>query len=247
MYARVYFREKLKKIFTGQAFRSARHHLRSSRVEFPLQTDQVIQTIDLKQFERIQDRYAVDDPGEDWPKYLDLDRWIDINNRRIRRLELDTTSPRRILDLGCGAGYFPYIAQSLGHNVIGLDIDDVPMFADLTRLLGVERVIWQIQPFAPLPNLGKKFDLITAFMICFNNHKRADLWGVPEWQFFLDDLAKHLAPNGRVWLELNREYEGTCYTPELKEFFERRGGKIDNHRVEFAPFIKNTPSPQSSP
>jgi hypothetical protein len=56
---------------------------------------------------------------------------------------------------------------------------------------------------------------------------------VPEWEFFLDDLAKYLAPRGRVWLELNREYDGTFYTPELREFFALRGGKIDEHKIIF--------------
>jgi hypothetical protein len=108
------------------------------------------------------------------------------------------------------------------------------MFADMTRLLGIKRVIHRVQPFVPLPDLGSRFDLITAFQVCFNNHKQPDLWGIPEWNFFLDDLAKHLTPGGRVWLELNREYNGECYTPELKEFFQQRGARIDHHRVVFA-------------
>jgi hypothetical protein len=107
------------------------------------------------------------------------------------------------------------------------------MFADITRLLGVRRVIQRIQAFEPLPDLGAKFNLVTAFMICFNNHKQADLWGVAEWEFFLDDLARHLAPRGRVWLELNREYDETFYTPELREFFQRRGATIDEHKIIF--------------
>lgn len=192
----------------------------------------MIETIDQAKLEEICRRYAVDDPGEDWPKYLNLDHWIDVNIRRIRRLELDMSSPRHILDLGCGAGYFAYIAKLLGHSVTGLDIDDVPMFGDMTQLLGVPRVIWRIQPSVPLPDLGK-FDLITAFMICFNDHKHPGLWGLAEWEFFLDDLAKHLRPGGRIWLELNREYDGTCYTPELKNFFKRRDAKIDDHRLLF--------------
>src|SRR5207249_3117400 len=77
------------------------------------------------------------------------------------------------------------------------------------------------------------FDLITAFMICFNNHKMPDLWDVPEWGFFLDDLAKHLTPRGRVWLELNQEYDGSFYTPELKKFFQKRGGRINEQKVIF--------------
>ena len=229
------FRHKIRKLVDGKSLDSARKHtlrlLRPNRLQ--LETQRVIETIDPTGFEQIRRRYAVADPGADWPKYLDLDRWIGVNIRRIRQLELDVARPKRILDLGCGAGYFLYIAQLLGHSGIGLDMDRLPMFREITRLLGVRRVVQQIQAFRPLPNFGQKFDLITAFMICFNNHKMPELWGVPEWEFFLDDLAKHLTRRGRVWLELNQEYDGTFYTPELKEFFEKRGAKIDEHKIIF--------------
>ena len=227
------FRHKIRKLVDGKSLTSARKH--TLRVicgnRFPLETKRVIETIDPAGFEQIRQRYAVADPGADWPKYLDLDRWIGVNIRRIRQLELDLTRPKQILDLGCGAGYFLYIAQLLGHSGIGLDMDRLAMFREITRLLDVRRIVQRIQSFRPLPNFGQKFDVITAFMICFNNHKMPELWGVPEWEFFLDDLKKHLRPRGRVWLELNQEYDGTFYTPELKEFFQKRGAKIDEHKI----------------
>jgi SAM-dependent methyltransferase len=231
----VQLRHKIRKLVDGQSLASARKHtlrlLRTNR--FPLETKRVIETIDPVAFEQIRRRYAVADPGADWPKYLDLDRWIGVNIRRIRQLELDLARPKQILDLGCGAGYFLYIAQLLGHSGVGLDMDRLPMFREITRLLGVRRVVQRIQAFRPLPNFGQKFDVITAFMICFNNHKMPGLWGVPEWEFFLDDLAKYLKPRGRIWLELNQEYDETFYPPELKEFFEKRGAKIDEQKVIF--------------
>src|SRR6476469_4677980 len=218
------FRHKIRKLVDGQSLTSAKKRtlrlLRANR--FPLETKRVIETIDPVEFEQIRQRYAVTDPGADWPKYLDLDRWIGVNIRRIRQLELDVARPKRILDLGCGAGYFLYIAQ----------------------LLGVRRVVQQIQAFHLLPNFGQKFDVITAFMICFNNHKMPELWGVPEWEFFLNDLAKHLTRRGRVWLELNQEYDGTFYTLELKEFFEKRGAKIDEHKIIFNSGLR-APAPTS--
>ncbi len=229
------FRHKIRKLVDGKSLASARKHtLRVLRLNrFQLETQRVIETIDPAGFEQIRRRYVVADPGADWPKYLDLDRWIGVNIRRIRQLELDLARPKRILDLGCGAGYFLHIAQLLGHSGVGLDMDRLAMFREITRLLGVHRVVQRIEAFRPLPNVGQKFDVITAFMICFNNHKMPGLWGVPEWEFFLDDLAKHLTLRGRVWLELNQEYDGTFYTPELKEFFEKRGAKIDEQKVIF--------------
>ena len=226
-------RHKIRKLVDGQSLASARKHtlrlLRTNR--FPLETQRVIDTINPAAFAQIRRRYVVADPGADWPKYLDLDRWINVNIRRIRQLELDLARPKQILDLGCGAGYFLYIAQLLGHSGVGLDMDRLPMFREVTRLLGVRRVVQRIQAFRPLPNFGQKFDVITAFMICFNNHKMPGLWGVPEWEFFLNDLAKHLKPRGRIWLELNQEYDGSFYTPELKKFFQKRGAKIDEHKI----------------
>jgi len=235
IFLQVRFRHKIRKLVDGQSLVSARKHtlrlLRTGR--FPLNKKRVIETIDPVAFEQIRKRYTVANPGADWPKYLDLDRWIGINIRRIRQVELDLARPKRILDLGCGAGYFLYIAQLLGHSGLGLDMDRLSMFREVTRLLGVRRIVQRIDAFRPLPDLGQKFDLITAFMICFNNHKMPDLWSVPEWEFFLDDLAKHLTPRGRVWLELNQEYDGSFYTPDLKEFFQRRGARIHEQKVIF--------------
>jgi SAM-dependent methyltransferase len=235
IYLPVRFRHKIRKLVDGRSLVSARKHtlrlLRSGR--FPLSTKRVIETIDPVAFGQIRKRYAVADPGADWPKYLDLDRWIGINIRRIRQIELDLARPKRILDLGCGAGYFLYIAQLLGHSGLGLDMDRLSMFREVTRLLGVHRVVQRIEAFRPLPDFGQKFDLVTAFMICFNNHKMPNLWKVPEWEFFLDDLAKHLTPRGRVWLELNQEYDGTFYTPELEQFFQKRGARINEQKVIF--------------
>jgi hypothetical protein len=77
------------------------------------------------------------------------------------------------------------------------------MFAEITQLLGIERVIWPIRAFAPLPAFRQHSDVITAYAICFNNDEAADLWGVREWEFFLDDLVTHLAPDGSIWLQFN--------------------------------------------
>lgn len=175
------------------------------------------------------------EPGDAWPKYLDLKRWLAINLQRVREAGLHRSSRKRILDLGCGTGYFLYICQHFGHEVLGLDTDDTPGFAEMVALLGVPRVSWRIEPFVPLPDLGEKFDVIAAHMICFNGHKSDKLWGIPEWEFLLDDLAQYLQPRGLISLELNREYDGTNYTPELKAYFRARGAQIHTQRVRFHP------------
>ncbi len=228
---------KLGKVFNGRAYESARQRVRRAllrrRKPRNLDVDQIIRTIDREKFEKIRARYGMDDPGEEAPKYLQLPRWIDANLQRVRDLELDLGARRRILDIGSGTGYFLYICTLLGHDAVGIDLDNYPMFAETTQLLGVRRTTWRVEAFTPLPDLGPKFDVITAHMICFNGHKSEALWGPREWEFFLDDLKRHLTGRGRIWLELNREYDGTCYTPELKEYFEKRGAEIKESRVVF--------------
>jgi len=231
--------QKIVKILTCQAFDSARRHtraiVRNRRFPVRITPGAVIKSIDARRFEEIRRKYAVDDPGDAPPKYFDLEHWIPINLQRVRDLRLDYAPRSRILDLGCGAGYFLYINKSLGHEILGLDLDDLPMFRELNELLEIPRIIARIGAFQPLPKFDRKFDVITAYLICFNNHKSDKLWGPAEWDYFLSDAASHLAANGRLWLELNREYDGSYYTPELKAFFEQRGAELQSCRVVFNP------------
>jgi len=85
-----------------------------------------------------------------------------------------------------------------------------------------------------LPDLGERFDLVTAFSICFNGHKRANLWTSKEWAFFLNDLEKRfLRAGGEIFLGMNPEEDGSFYTPALKQFFIERGAQIDRSKVRF--------------
>ena len=230
---------KIRKVLTGDAYASARRHVKQwvlGRAPLHFDAARITRTVDAEKFRRIYERHAVEDPGDAWPKYLDLELWMEINLRRVRDLGLDLGRRKRVLDIGCGTGYFLYICQYLGHDVLGLDLDEEPGFTDMIELLGVKRKIWRVEAFKPLPDLGPKFDVIAAHMICFNGHKSDKLWKISEWEFFLDDLAaNHLAPGGQVCLELNREYDDSLYTPELKEYFEARGAEIHTQRVLFNP------------
>jgi SAM-dependent methyltransferase len=230
---------KLAKLANPRTVRSAKQHLGrillTRRFVFRLDAGKIIASIERPEFQAIYERYAVENPGGSWRKYLDLKRWVAINLRRVRELELDWGRRKHILDIGSGAGYFLYICQWLGHDALGLDIEDVPMYAEMFEALGLKRVLWRVEAFQPLPAFDRKFDLITAFMICFNGHKSPALWGPKEWSFLLDDLETRLNPGGRIRLGFNQENDGTFYTEELRRYFIARGARIDQHRVTFGP------------
>ncbi len=229
---------KLKKVMNPLVLRSARQHLGvvllSRRLVFALD-EAIFRAIDREKFQAIYDRHAVEDPGDAWPKYLDLKRWIRTNLQRVHGLDLDWGRRKQILDLGSGAGYFLFICKWLGHDVLGLDLDELPMYGEMTAMLGVPRVIWRVNAFEPLPKFEHDFDLITAYMICFNGHKSPALWGPKEWQFFLDDLETRLKPGGRIQLGFNRELDGEYYPVAVRDYFLERGAKIEDQRVTFRP------------
>ena len=72
--------QKLGKILTGEAFDSARRHtraiVRNRRFPSRITAEAVVKSIDARRFEEIRRKYAVDDPGDAPPNYLDLEHWI---------------------------------------------------------------------------------------------------------------------------------------------------------------------------
>lgn len=216
-------------------FSSYEHRRRkcNQRRAFPLTAGALLSDIDMEKLEAIRSRHAIPDPGIRIEKYLEMEKWLTTNVRRILNLGLDFSGPKRVLDLGSGAGHFLHICKRLGHDVLGLDIPDpgIAWYGEVLGLFGVRRVIWRIDPFVPLPGLGPRFDYVCGFMVCFNRHVYEDAWKIEEWRFFLDDLSTRLNRGAIVWLELNPGVNGLHYSPELRSFFESRGAIIDGKRL----------------
>lgn len=187
--------------------------------------ERILATIDADRFADIASRYR--DHG--FAKYLDLPKWIERNLRRVQRLKLDKGIRRRVLDVGCGCGYFLYICKLLGHEVMGIDLPGEAMYQEITGMLGVPVVEAKVEPFQPLPDLGT-FDVVTAHMICFNGHRTDNVWGVDEWRYFLDGLGA-----ATVCLDFNREPDGRTFTSGLERFFAQRGAHIAGYRVIIEP------------
>ena len=205
---------------------------RAQRSIFPLPVEPLLASIDQERLREIQQRYARS--SAEYAKYADVDRWLRINRKRVQDLKLHRSLPKHVLDLGCGGGFFLFILKRLGHPVLGLDIDQFPLFTELLDLFDVQRVVWRIKALEPLPDLDQKFDWITAFSINFNLHYPEErLWGRVEWDFFLHDLQRHLAPGGKIFFGLNPTFGGHYYTPELRDFFINRGATVEREQIFF--------------
>lgn len=163
-------------------------------------------------------------------KYVHFGRQLARANHVARQLALHRGPRRRILDLGSGPSYFPFVCSRLGHEVVALDVDWTPLYNELSSALRVRRVVHEIQAHVPLPDLGGPFHLISAQMICFNGHKNhaGRLWDVEEWAWFVDHLRGLAAPSGcRLVLQFNRERSGMTISKSLEAWFAQQGGRCD--------------------
>jgi hypothetical protein len=120
----------------------------------------------------------------------------------------------RVLDLGSGPGWFVWVLRTAGHYADGLQpmgsLNQAP--PQLSTLLSVDPVDESIDEFTPLPPPPCRYDLVTAWLVCFDrscedaNHRWEGRMGQPkhewhaeQWHYFLTDLACNvLKPHGAV-------------------------------------------------
>lgn len=208
-----------------------------------LAIQQMRDAIDPVKFADIKKRYQHIDPNPGFSKFLDLDTFLPMTYRHFQYAGLENVkTPLDILDLGTGAGYFPLLCRLQGHQVHSTDLpftEDIPathFYSEMMELLSIPCTGYRIEPLTSLPSFGQRFDLITGFLVVFNNHREADLWGPEEWAFFLDDLRKtHAKPHARLVVRLNRDPpgpEGKFYTPELLKYFKSQGATISGTMQE---------------
>ena len=222
---------KLKKLFSADLVASVREH--AGRWLHPVDTKRILGGLDQTEFIKLRERFPYRPGSPKINRFEDAAYWIGLNVERAQDLWLDRTRPLRILDLGCGAGYFLYVCKYFGHEVFGLDTDEEPLFRATTALLNVPRVIARIEPQTSLPDLGQKFDLVTAHRICFHRIGRmrdGDFreWTTADWEFFITDIrGRFLNKNGRLLLDFNpRPDSESFFSAELRTFFLSRGARI---------------------
>jgi SAM-dependent methyltransferase len=224
---------KINKLRTGEALDSLLDAY--YRWRRPLNAQQMVRALESKGFAQIRSKYANPDDKKGWPKYVDAGHRLELAILQARSLQLDRGKLVRVLDIGSGAGYFLFVCQQLGHKVMGLDLDWPPMYTEMFEMMAMPRRVWRIEPFQPLPDLGSRFDLVTGFAVCFNSHGSDHVWGIKEWEFFLDDLAKNvLSEAGGIYFELNPETWG-YYTAALGEYFRQRGARVEGKKISFRP------------
>ncbi|MEP6937388.1 MAG: methyltransferase domain-containing protein [Chthoniobacterales bacterium] len=222
---------KLQKLFTAEAVDSLREH--AMRWTHPVDPRPLLARLDSAAWARLGERFPHRADAPKINRFVDAEHWIPVSVERAQDLWLDRSPPLRLLDLGCGPGYFLYVCKCLGHQAIGVDIDEQPLFRETTSLLGVARIIWRIEARVPLPQFGEKFDLVTAHRVCFHKTVRGsdgqwEEWDRHDWEFFLRDIrTRFLNAEGRLLLDFNPRADGcTFFTAELRDMLLANGARI---------------------
>ena len=228
------FAHKLRKLFDPDIIASTREHIR--RVFHPINAGGLLRELEQDpSWEELRRKYP--SGVKRVHRFADTKFWIKRNVERAQDLSLDRSPRRHILDLGCGPGYFIYIAQKLGHTGIGLDIDEQAIFRDTLPLLKVKRIVHCIRPRFHLPAPEEKYDLITSYLTCFHRIERRrdgdwQTWSADEWQFFIDDIRAHqLAEGGMLMLEFHPQKDGQLYPADVRELFLKNRARIFRSKV----------------
>ncbi|MDB6147426.1 MAG: uncharacterized protein JWO45_1090 [Spartobacteria bacterium] len=218
-----------------------------ARLTHPVSANRILATVDQEALKQLRQRYPHRPGSPKINRFEDANYWVGVNLKRAQDLWLDRSPPLRILDLGCGSGFFLYVCRLFGHEVLGADRDSNPLFRGTTDLLEVRRVVAEVHPGVPMRDLGQKFDLITAYRICFQRLGREDNgdwkeWPSEHWKFFLNDVrSRFLQPGGRLLLDFNPRPDGSYFDPEVRSCFESEGGRFFRSKVLFAADPKERP------
>ena len=152
-------------------------------------------------------------------------------------LDLHSTKPMDILDIGTGCGHFPAIANYFGHQTLGIDMPldplaatlDTHFYNDLCAVFGVEKKDKAIKPFEEF-SFDRKFDLVTALMAAFNLMDDGSPYTIEAWKFFFKNLdEKILNPNGYAVFTLDRHK----VTPEVVKFLALKAESYSERNLKF--------------
>ena len=206
--------------------------------------DKVMENVDTEQLAELQQLYAdriSDNPFAGFTKYLDLPFWVADKIDRAQTLGLHT-SGGRLLDLGTGAGHFLAVCTALGHECIGLDVEN-KISASLARALNVDRRVLPIMPQIPLPEELGQFDCVTAFAIKFDMIGTDDngagiYWTKEDWSYLLRDLTEdRMQLPGLIHLQLNSRLTASGKRESFSEvlsWFEAIGASVNSSRSEIS-------------
>lgn len=192
------------------------------------------QEVDLEKFKSIFNKFHNDTGKVGYSKYLDLPCHLSRSIYNAKRLGLFQSKKLKVLDIGTGAGYFPFTLRHIGHEAFAIDMDSTQMYNEMRDLLSVTWTPYEIKPLQKIEGINKRFDLITSFQILYDRSNAEGFWTEREWAYFIDNIKSNLLEeSGKIFLQLNSfSPTQTLQVQKNIEFFRSIGAKFySDHEV----------------
>ena len=168
-------------------------------------------------------------------KFLDIEIWVREAIFRYLLVVGDGATPRKILDIGAGTGYFLSVCRHQGHDVRGLDLAGEPLYDACFDFFDLPRTVHCVEPHQRLPDPDERLDLVTAFMTCFNRYSDERSWGADPWRALLRDIRNRMQPGGQFVIKFNLEATGNrYYSPEVRQALRNASGFRTRFFLDYA-------------
>lgn len=142
-------------------------------------------------YQKTQNRYV----GEAVGKYITEKLSV------AHYLNLHKTKNKKLLDIGTGVGWFPFICKQYGHNCLGTDIKGRKDYDPIYDLFDVK--IREVLVFANEKiNINEKFDYVVSLRSFIGS--RPTTFNLDNWKFFLKDIDTKINDNGGLYLGCNK-------------------------------------------
>ena len=151
-------------------------------------------------------------------------------------LGLHKASNKTLIDLGTGAGWFPYICKLYGHRCIGTETIHTDVFKEsyipIYHHFDIE--VTDDLVFANTPFSSKeRVDYIVTLRSFFPN--RPQVWKMNEWKYFFKDIIKNLNEGGGLYLGCNNGARRAEYK-DIPEHKKSHWGPLDVGEM-FRPYL----------
>lgn len=165
-----------------------------------LNVKDVIETLGFENItqlgEKIKNRYLKKDA---------LEKYIQEKLSVAHYLNLHEAKNKKLLDIGTGAGWFPYICKLYGHTCIGTDIlgrnDYDPAYRFLDIVV-IEELVYAQKPI----QIQDNFDYVVSLRSFFPN--RPTVWELNDWKYFFKNIQTIINDNGGLYLGSNNGIKG---------------------------------------
>jgi hypothetical protein len=168
-------------------------------------------------------------------KFLNLPHFAKSKMKHLCMIGLHQELPRRILDIGCGAGHIHLLGRYFGHEVHGIDkpLPEGHIYNVLCEFFTAKKTDHRVMAMEFLPHFDQRFDVATGILLTLRPLSAA------AWKFFVEDVFSNvLAKDGRLYLDI----VGGARSPEAWEFVSSIAQYTRSNRIA----LINSPWPNPS-